>query len=247
MPTIGAQTIIFNKTHNMETEADLVLSALKKAGYEAVESGMKDMAVFKQKLDAHGLKHAASHAGPRAICEKTQTLIDDLKLTGATDMCNSGLWDWHARTFADVGYTIKMLNEGGKKLRDAGIKCHYHNHDFEFQVTILGKRIIDILVDELDPACWDLCVDVAWVLRGGDNPADYLAKHAGRIGYLHFKDFDGTRWVPVGQGKVDFKSILPVLPQLKMVHWIMVEQDQPAGDPIQDMAQSRQYLASIGL
>ncbi len=247
MPVIGAQMIIFGKKYDVEKDADLLFGELAKQGYAAIEGGMKDYAVFKQKLDKYGLKHGGMHSTPRALSEKTQETIDNAKKTGVTDVCNSGMFDWKHQTFADVGYSIKILNDAGKKLTDAGLKCHYHNHDFEFLVKIMGKRIQDILLDELDPAVWDLCVDVAWVLRGGDDPASFLSKHADRVGYLHFKDWDGAKWVPLGKGKVNFKSIMPVLPQLKKVKWIMVEQDQPDGDPLENMAESRRYLKTLGL
>ena len=55
VPPIGAQMIIFGKKYNLETDADVVFGALAKAGYAAVEASMKDPAVLKQKLAAHGL------------------------------------------------------------------------------------------------------------------------------------------------------------------------------------------------
>ena len=240
-PTIGAQTIIFGKKYHLEKDADVVFGALARAGYAAVETGMADAAFLKSKLDAHHLKHAADHTGARPLAENTQQYINALNITGAKDLCNSGLIDWKHSTVTEVGYSIKLINDAGKKLRDAGIRLHYHNHEFEFQVKILGKRVMDILLDELDPNACDLCVDVAWVLRGGDQPADFLHQHAAKVGYLHFKDYDGSKWVPLGQGKVDFKSIVQVLPELN-VQWIMVEQDEPSGDAIDDMTQSRKYL-----
>ena len=81
-------------------------------------------------------------------------------------------------------------------LREAGIRLHYHNHDFEFLVQFGGKRIIDIMLEELDPAACDLCVDVAWVHRGGDDPAlersarRYLDLLKGALLHEHFAGFD---------------------------------------------------------
>ena len=246
-PPVGAQLIIFGKKYPFEENADLVLDALKKAGYVAIEGGLKDPKVLKQKLDARGMKQGGLHSVPRNIQENTQGLIDALKVNNSTDISNSGCYDWKFATVADVGYTIKVLNDAGKKFRENGIHLHYHNHDIEFTTKVLGKRVMDILIDELDPNCCDLCVDVAWVMRGGDDPAEFLRKHKDKVGYLHFKDWDGTKWVPCGKGKVDFKSIKAVLPELTGARWIMVEQDQPAGDPIEDMAESRRFLKTLGI
>jgi sugar phosphate isomerase/epimerase len=242
LPPISAQTIIFGKKYKLENDADVVFGALAKAGYAAAECSMKDPAVLKQKLTAHGLKHSAQHTTVQPLAENTQSFIDFAKAMGTTDICNSGFYQWKHNTVTDVGYSIKLLNEAGKKLRDAGIQLHYHNHDFEFQVKVLGKRLIDILIDELDPAACDFCMDVCWIHRGGDNPAEFLAKYNDRIGYLHFKDWDGTQFVPLGKGQVDFKSIMKVLPTMKSVRWMAIEQDTAFVDPIEDMAQSRKYL-----
>jgi sugar phosphate isomerase/epimerase len=231
----------------METDADRVFDGLKKAGYAAIEGTLKDPAAFKQKLDARGLKHGGYHATPRPIYEKTQEIIDYLKTTGCTDVCNSGMLDWKHETLEQVRTSIKMLNEAGRKLRAAGIGLHYHNHDFEFTVSFEGKRIIDVLIAELDPSACDLCVDIAWVHRGGDDPAKFLMQHSDKVGYLHFKDWDGSKWVPLGKGEVDIKSVVKILPELKKPRWIMVEQDQADGDAMQNMAESRAYLTGLGV
>jgi sugar phosphate isomerase/epimerase len=242
---VGAQLIIFSKTYNMEHDIDVVLDSLQMAGYAAIEGSIKDPVALKRKLDAHGMKHAAQHTIVRPLLENPQGIIDYLNATGASDVCNSGFLDWKHSSIEEVRSSIKLLNEAGRKLAAAGIKLHYHNHDFEFSIKYDGKRIIDILLEELDPAACDLCVDVAWVMRSGDDPASFLKKNAARIGYLHVKDWDGAKWVELGKGKVDFKSILPVLPALTKVKWIMVEQDLPDGDPMQNMANSRKYLKEV--
>jgi inosose dehydratase len=94
----------------------------------------------------------------------------------------------------------------------------------------------------LDFSVVDLCVDVAWVYRGDDDQATLLATHKDIIGYLHFKDFDGTDWAELGRGKVDFPSIMKVLPTMPWVRWEVVEQDNSKIDPRDAMTISRKYL-----
>jgi inosose dehydratase len=101
---------------------------------------------------------------------------------------------------------------------------------------------MELLLEGLDFKVVDLCVDVAWIFRGGADPATFLTTHKDRIGYLHFKDTDGQAWKELGRGKVDFPSIMKVLPTLKKVRWVMIEQDQSDLDPREAMAISRRYL-----
>ena len=252
-PHIGAQTIIFGRQYNMEEDLDVVLDQLAAAGYAALESGHKDPAELRRKLVARGMVLGGIHTVPRVLMEKLPEQIDFMKKAKTYDICNSGCLDWKHTTLAEVENSIKILNEAGKKLREAGMRLHYHNHDFEFHIQFGGKRIIDIMIEQFDPKCVDLCVDVAWVRRGNDDPAAFLKKHASRIGYLHFKDFEPdaegkfVRWCELGKGAVDYRAIMPVLPLLNQVEYAMVEQDLPCGNGMLNMINSRSYLKCLGL
>lgn len=252
-PHIGAQLIIFGRQYNMEEDFDMVLDQLAAAGYAAIEGSHKDPAVLRRSLVCRGMVLGGIHTVPRVLMEKLPEQIEFMKKAKTYDICNSGCLDWKHTTLPEVENSIKILNEAGKKLRDAGIRLHYHNHDFEFNIQFNGKRIIDIMLEQFDPKVVDLCVDVAWVRRGNDDPAAFLKKHASRIGYLHFKDFEAdaegkfVRWCEVGGGAVDYRAILPALPLLKDVQYAMVEQDQPNGNAMLNMINSRSYLRSLGL
>ena len=252
-PHIGAQFIIFGKQYNIEEDINIILDQLAAAGYAAIEGSIKDPVDLRRKLIARGMVLGGLHTVPRVLMEKLPEQIDFMKKAKCYSMCNSGCLDWKHTTLPEVENSIKIINEAGKKLREAGIRLHYHNHDFEFTVQFNGKRIIDIMLEQFDPKAVDLCVDVAWVRRGGDDPAAFLKKHASRIGYLHFKDFEADsdgkflRWVELGTGAVDYRAILPALPLLKDVQFAMVEQDQPNGNAMLNMINSRAFLRSLGL
>jgi sugar phosphate isomerase/epimerase len=252
-PHIGAQLIIFGRQYNLEEDFDTILDQLAAGGYAAIEGSIPDPVALRRKLITRGMVLAGLHTVPRVLLEKLPEQIDFMKKARTYDICNSGCLDWKHTTLAEVESSIKILNEAGKKLREAGIRLHYHNHDFEFLVQFNGKRIIDIMLEQFDPKAVDLCVDVAWVRRGNDDPAAFLKKHASRIGYLHFKDFEADaegkwiRWCEVGGGAVDYRAIMTALPLLKDVQYAMVEQDLPLGNAMLNMANSRAYLKSLGL
>lgn len=243
LPTVGAQLLVFGQKYNLNTDTDAILDCVAKAGYQAVEGGAKDAALYRRKLDERGLVFGGTHVGLQGLLD-VKPIIEYLKVVGGHDVCNSALRTWDARSLADYREGIRVLNQAGRQLRDAGIHLHYHNHDFEFQKVDGDKTGMDLLLDGLDFSVVDLCVDVAWVLRGGQDPAAYLQRHRERIGYLHFKDFDGTDWIELGQGKVDFAAILKVLPELKKVRWVMIEQDRTKLDPMDSCRLSREYLRS---
>ena len=241
LPPVGAQLLVFGKKYDINKDTDAILDCVAKAGYKAVEGGAADAASFRRKLDARGLAFAGSHVGLKQLLD-LQPIIDYLRVVGGRDLCNSALMDWNARSLKDYQEGIRVLNTAGRRLRDEGIRLHYHNHDFEFQKVDGAKTGMDLLIEGLDFSVVDLCVDVAWVWRGGEDPAAYLKKHKARIGYLHFKDFDGKDWIELGQGKVNFPAVMKVLPELTSARWVMVEQDDTKLDPMDSATISRKYL-----
>jgi sugar phosphate isomerase/epimerase len=233
MPGLATQLIVFEGHVVFEENPDLVLAAAASAGFTSVETQLKDARCLHARLVAHGLRHAAVHLTPAQL-QDPQPWIDYLGITGARDVCNSGLLHWHERTRADHDATAEVLNRAGQAFRSAGIKLHYHNHDFEFvEQPVPGQLSIEYLLSRFDPDAVDLCVDVAWVHRAGMIPTEFIRGHAARIGYLHIKDWDGSNWVPPGFGEVDLASVISTLPLLTRLRWAVCEQDNTAGDPVE--------------
>jgi len=241
LPTVGAQLIVFGKTYDINKDTDLVLDAVKAAGYAAVEGGAKDAALYRRKLDERGLVYASTHTGLKALLD-VAPMVQYLHTVGGADWCISGLMTWEGRTLEDFRTGIELLNKAGRELRKEGIHLHYHNHDFEFKPVDGDKTGMDLLLAGLDPAAVDLCVDVAWVTVAGQKAPDFLRAHKASIGYLHFKDHDGKTWIELGQGRVDWPGVMKVLPDMPGVRWVMIEQDSTAIDPRASVAISRRFL-----
>jgi sugar phosphate isomerase/epimerase len=241
LPTLSLQPIIFGKRYPLDANIDLILDRLKEYGYEAIEGGCKDAAAMKQKLDARGLKFSASHVSLSSKPDPKK-LFDYLHTVAGKDLCNSGLTTWDHPTVEDYRESIKLLNDLAKQCQAEGIHFHYHNHAFEFEKVDGNRTGMDLLLAGLDFSLMGLCMDVAWIYRGGSDPATFLTQQAEKITYLHFKDTDGTNWKPLGEGKVDFASVMKVLPTLKRVRWVAVEQDNTEEDPFDCVRRSREYL-----
>lgn len=245
LPPLGAQLMVFGGhptiKYDIQTQSEMILDSVREAGYAAVEGGPRDAAAYKHSLDAHGLRYGGSHVTLTALLDVVP-LIAYLKAVDSRDICNSGLRVWNNRGADDYRDAVSVLNEAGHTLRREGIHLHYHHHDFEFQAVEGEKTGMDILLEGLDPEAVDLCVDIAWVKKGGADPAAYLTQHRDRIGYLHFKDFDADGWTELGRGQVDIGAVMQVLPDLPGVRWVMVEQDTTRNDPRESIAISRRYL-----
>lgn len=248
-PPIGAQLMVLNGhptiKYDLTTQTDVVLDSLAASGYAGVEGGPRDAAAYKQALDVRSLRYGGSHVSLAVLAETDNIsgLIDYLHTLGSRDICNSGLRSWHERSAADYHDAAAVLNSAGQHFHDAGITLHYHHHEFEFEGVDGDQTGLDILLGETDPAFVDLCVDIAWVQKGGGDPGEFLMQHQDRVSYLHFKDYnaDGD-WTELGRGVVNIGGVIEVLLSLPRIRWVMVEQDKTTLDPLESLAVSRRYL-----
>ena len=166
--------------------------------------------------------------------------------------------------FPEVIKNIAMLGEVANKL---GISLLYHNHDFEF-VKLDGKYALDVLYEEVSADLLKTELDVCWVSVGGENPADYIRKYAGRCPVVHLKDYYGEKsddmyeligienkapkrpgnfeFRPVGSGLNDFPAILAASKDAG-AKWVIVEQDQPSMglSALESLEKSINYLKEI--
>lgn len=124
-----------------------------------------------------------------------------------------------------------------------GFKFNYHNHSFEFR-KIGGKRILDLMVEQLDPAYTSFVLDTYWVQHGGGDVIAWIKKLAGRIDILHLKDMMMTTaptFTEIGNGNLNFDGILAAAEEIGVRHYV-VEQDVCPGDPFESLRMSREYI-----
>lgn len=240
LPPIGVQPNIFREMTRESPGA--VLDQLAAAGYDAVEIGPIPGHDIPSLLAARRLRACGPH-GTLANNETVEDWLRFCEATGAHDVCCSGLHRWGELSVEDYLRGAEELNRRGDFLRRHEIHLHYHNHAFEFDRLAGDITGMDYLCQHLDPACVDLCVDVAWVARAGHDPLHFLQTHSRWIGYLHLKDFrPPDQWCPLGQGVVPLGPILEQIRHWPSLRWLVVEQDQPLHTPSDDLAASRAFL-----
>ena len=241
LPPVGAQLLVFSGNYDINTQTDEILDCIAAAGYAGVEGGAKDAVAYKRALDTRGLKFGGQHVGLNSLSD-LPTIVEYMRVVETTELSNSGLTTWNNPGLEDYVKSIEILNEAGRKLKDDGINLHYHNHAFEFEKVDGEKTGMDLLIAGLNPAYCDLCVDVAWVHKGGEDPAAFLKKHQNIVGYLHYKDYDDEGWCELGRGKVEYAPILEVVAQMPHISWAMIEQDTTRNEPKDSATESRRYL-----
>ena len=262
---------IFSVRENAKEDLRGTLEKIKEMGYDGVEfAGLygNSPADIKAMCDEIGLVPISAHVpyldmmgAPRGILKKYQEigckyvvvpyLTEDYRPEGGN--------------FGEVIENVKML---GKVAKEMGMQMLYHNHDFEF-VKIDGKYALDLLYEEVPAEYLQTELDTCWVNIGGEVPAEYIMKYAGRAPVVHLKDFYGEKsenmyeligiksdkpqrpsnfeFRPVGSGLQNFPAILEAAEKAG-ASWVVVEQDKPSMDltPLECIQKSREYLRTLG-
>lgn len=212
-------------------------------------------------LKAAGYTSVEGYGGLYADADRTRELIDNLSASGLTmptghfglDMLEAdparvleiaaavGIETIYCPYLApadrpDTGAGWRdfgqRLQEAGTPFRDAGLGFGWHNHDFEFIGTADGA-IPQVALFEGGPDLeWE--ADLAWVARGGADPAEYITAFASRLTSVHMKDIapagenaDEDGWADLGHGILDWKALMTALRRTGCRYFVL-EHDNPS-------------------
>ena len=224
------------------TDFDGTLAKVAEAGYPGVEfAGFQGLSPqeIRGLLDAHGLKAFSAHIPATEFEASIDQVIENLKTIGA----EWGVIPWIGpddRTVAAFEKLGDKFNRYGEKLKAAGLKFGYHNHNFEFeQKSDAGKTIFDTLIEITEPGVVAFELDAFWAEVGGFDAAEVIRANSNRIRLVHLKDAsrdDPKKDVPFGEGILDWGAILSASRDAGVEYYI-TEQDNPnPNDPLGDVA-----------
>ena len=260
---------LYSVRDDMAADFEGTLRQVKAMGYDGVEfAGLfgKSAEEVKTLLDEIGLVPVSAHVPYYDAVDDPEAAFLPYKEIGCpfvavpylTEERRPGTPGW-----PETVEGVRKLGEGAQKL---GLQLLYHNHDFEF-TKVDGVYALDMLYGAVPADLLQTELDVCWVRVGGEDPADYLRKYAGRAPVVHLKDFyksgegkgklyeligiedDGEaaestfEFRPVGYGMQDMPGILAACEEAG-AQWIVVEQDNPSMDkfPLECAEMSIDYL-----
>lgn len=244
------------------------LRCVKNMGYDYVELaggryGLSGREMHKALSEA-GLTCISVHSSPSLFLENREDVLNYLKeLDAAYSVIPipTGRLDAYSLHWDE---TLSLFREMGEFFRESGKQLLYHNHDFEF-TPLEGELVIHRLLRELS---WVMLPepDLCWISYGGESPAAFLKRYAGRVPVVHLKDYNlsalpsrpmhqllgegfekpekrslaGFSYAPVGYGVENWEENLAACREAN-AEYLVVEQDS-SPDPMGDAARSRAYL-----
>ena len=222
------------------------LEAVAEMGYREVELFQlhgRTPSQMRTLLDAAGLSATSSHYGLAALEDDLERTLESALTLGQRLMVVPSIPP-SRRDVAGLAGVAETLNRAGERIRSAGLRLGYHNHDWELRAVADGRRPIDVLLDATEAGLVDWQMDIFWTVHGGGDPLAMLRERSGRVTSVHVKDrtADG-RMVSVGDGVIDFGEVLAVAEAQGLAH-AYVEHDRP-DQPLQSVRRSLRHLQTL--
>ena len=243
---------VYSVRGDLEKDFFGTLRAVKEMGYAGVEfAGLygNDPEQVRSFCEEIGLTPLSAHVSIQDFMADMDGVVDTYAKVGVQYVAIPWLGEEMRpgrEGYAAFKESVALISA---KLKEKGIILGYHNHDFEFE-KIDGEYLLDIMYRDMSADVLVTQLDTCWVNVGGENPAAYVAKYAGRIPTVHLKDFRGSKsenmygligvegsdtkaddtkfmLTPVGKGCQDFKAIVAA-GDAGGAKWYIVEQDEPS-------------------
>ena len=246
------------------------LAQLAALGYREVEAAGffgHNPSEVKQAMDHAGLQCVSAHYPLRDLLPKLDEIIQFGKDLGLKYIvCASPMLKDPSRvkdptspaaresmTLDDWRWNAEQFNHIGERAHAAGIRFAYHNHTAEFR-SENGTVFYDELLRATDPAKVSMEMDCGWVVVGGKNPVDYLARYPSRFTMLHVKDFKlsgavYTNSAPppsteLGRGSIDYRPIFEAAKKAPLKH-AFVEQEEFDMPPMEALKVDADYMHAL--
>jgi sugar phosphate isomerase/epimerase len=208
-----------------------VLDTLKSIGYTGFECNTRFVdgqfgraAEARREIEKTGVEFIGGHYSMKQAQSGTfPQVAAGLAALGARAVVMSGSGLSPQGTFEKdaAQKKAKEMDALGKICNEHGLRLAYHNHNPEFANH---NAEIEALAELTNPGLVSFLMDAGHGYLGGGNPADFMAKHSGRILGVHVKTFKGKEQVPMGEGDFGFEALAAAIKKAGWSGWIIDEE-----------------------
>ena len=242
---------LYTIRERMQDRGQLIeaLRRLGEIGYTAVEvAGVApDLTDYlDQDLRAASLTACAVHAPLENLLRDPRSVAVQAKAWGCEYVVVPSLpAQYH--TAAGFERFAREAESIALRLKAFGLGLAYHNHAFELE-RYDTRTGLEILFTSSAPNALQAELDTYWLRYAGADPVEWIRRLAGRLPLVHLKDMarvDGRQvQTEVGNGELDWTAILAAC-RAAGTRWLVVEQDECLGDPLENLSISYRNLAKL--
>lgn len=228
-PPIGLE--LFSVRNALSKDLMGTVRAVAKMGYQDVEffspyyASKADYAKEVRKMmDDAGIRCLSTHNGGESF--KPEGIDHAIELNQILG-CQFIVLASAGRVTSLDGWkdVAERLNKGAEKMKPAGLRAGYHNHQLEF-TPIEGKRPMEVLAANTTADVM-LQLDVGTCIEAGSDPVAWIEQNPGRIRSMHCKDWSKEKGyrVLLGEGVAPWKKLFEAAEKKGGLEYYLVEQE----------------------
>jgi len=252
---LGVQ--LYSVRDDMEKDPLGTLKQISAMGYKYVEHANYvnrkfygyAPADFKKTLDDQGLQMHSGHTtfskehwdeAKNDFTDAWKYAVEDAKIVGQHYVISPWLDENLRKNTDELKRFLDLFNKNGELCQKSGMKFGYHNHNFEFDTMIDGKRLYDIILASTDPKLVAQQMDIGNMYGAGGRPLELLKQYPGRFELLHVKDeiksskgeMSGYESTKLGTGVIQVKDVLDLAKKSGTTYFIIEQESYQGSSPL---------------
>ncbi len=232
----------------IEENFENALRQVAEMGYSMVEGIAMDRPTeeIKAILDRYDLTLYSNHLNIKAFedDEAFKRTVEFHKVMGCFELVLGAVPN---KTREDIEYSISTVNKYIPRLKEEGMRLHYHNHSKEFFENKDGIVVFDELVKRTELM---LQLDIFWAFNAGKCPMEMMEKYRDRMSLIHLKDgivaediwdpSKGATGKPLGKGQAPVIEAYAKARELGMT--VIVESENLDPDGLTEVRNCIEFL-----
>jgi sugar phosphate isomerase/epimerase len=213
------------------------------ANYEHRKFYGQSAAEFKKTLDDLGLKMPSGHtvmgkqhwdANANDFTDAWKETVEDAAAMGQQFVISPWLDESMRKNMDDFKRYMDVFNKCGELCAKSGMKFGYHNHNFEFNTQIDGRRLYDLILENTNPDLVIQQMDIGNMYGAGGRALELIKQYPGRFVSMHVKDemkstggggMDGYDSTILGAGVLPVKRIVDAGRKTGGTFYFIVEEE----------------------
>ncbi|MEO6845198.1 MAG: sugar phosphate isomerase/epimerase [Ginsengibacter sp.] len=232
---VGIQ--LYTVRDDMKKDPEGTLKKLAAIGYKYVEAaGYADRKFygysipdFKKLLKDSGLRMESGHSflgseqwdtSKNDFTDEWKHTIEDAAAVGMKYLISPGVDEGLCKTMDGFRHYMDMFNKSGELCKKSGLHFAFHNEDYEFNHSLDGKLIYDLILQTTNKNLVWQQMDIGNMYEPGGRALHFLKEYPGRFFSMHVKD-EMKRDAPAPNGNVYENTILGkgVLPVKEIIDY----------------------------